>query len=150
MRQSFTFVFCEVWCSILTDRKEGRKEGRNEGRKEERKEGRKKGRNEGRNERTYERTNERTNIKAKARNKRKTHCWTFKCNVIIFVHPLFTVCVPCVWHFLPVMMLHLFWKEDTAKRSRVSIRGGPYIFSSHIVWSPCKIWLLFLIVCARM
>jgi len=23
-------------------------------------------------------------------------------------------------------------------------------FSSHLVWSPCKIWLLFLILCARM
>jgi len=36
----------------------------------------------------------------------------------------------------------------TANRSRVSIRPCKR-FSSHLVWSPCKIWLLFLILCAH-
>ena len=39
----------------------------------------------------------------------------------------------------------------TANRSRVSIRGQPRKNLPQIlVWSPCKIWLLFLILCARM
>jgi len=35
----------------------------------------------------------------------------------------------------------------TANRSRVSIRGWTWNFYSHLVWSPRKIWLLFLILC---
>ena len=40
---------------------------------------------------------------------------------------------------------------NTADRFRASIRGRPCKnFPSHLVWSPCKLWLLFLKLCARM
>jgi len=36
-----------------------------------------------------------------------------------------------------------------ANRSRISVRGGACKNLPHIVWSPCKIWLLFLTLCVR-
>ena len=38
----------------------------------------------------------------------------------------------------------------TANRSRISIRGRPCKIFSHVVWSTCKIWLQFLILCAHL
>jgi len=53
-------------------------------------------------------------------------------------------------HHLSLSQKLLHTRLATAKDRATAFVIDLQKFSSHLVWSPCKIWLSFLILCARM